>query len=178
MKIISLITGEQLNGVPFHASTHHEDGLDAISAEAIGARSIEVDIDWEEIENKPEILNASWTWATGWYVRYPGAYGFDIRLNSLSKQVFFGGLVGRSGGDSLLIGTLGVGFRPTRRRLFLTTMRQLPTDSIKLARIGIFNNGEVVLEVDNQNPLTYQYSNGTIDWVALDPINFFTTLSA
>lgn len=57
VKIINLLTGEQNTGVSAHADTHHVGGTDALSAEAIGARSIEEAIPWPEISGKPFIKN-------------------------------------------------------------------------------------------------------------------------
>lgn len=161
-----------------HASTHHQGGTDAISAEAIGARPAGANIDWGEIAGLSPLTNAEitdlWTWGPEWYIRYPGVYGFNIYYTAFNDQISFQGLVARASGKDLLIGSLGEGFRPNKRKLFgALTMRQLPTDSIRSARVGIFPNGDVRLELDNQNSSTYIYSDGLIDWVSLDGISFF-----
>ena len=54
VKIISLTTGEQSVVIAPHASTHHAEGTDPISAKAIGARPIGVYIDWGEIGDPPD----------------------------------------------------------------------------------------------------------------------------
>lgn len=120
MPYFPLKRGEGESSPPFpHATTHHAGGTDAISAEAIGARSVGVDIDWSEITGIPpengetvtyNIINSSPAFVEefddflqnaaagklGWTTDNQNGYSFTVPGNNFSgaKGVFGCGIRG------------------------------------------------------------------------------------
>lgn len=106
----------------------------------------------------PVSENLAYSWGSGWSEYSPS---YSARYRRLDKLILCQGLVRRTTTTGTLIATLPGGFRPSSRRLFGCQSSQGYT------RIDIDTSGQILLASPNPT--------GTINWLSLDGISFFTS---